>query len=57
MYDYACHCEEQSDVAIRIPRKAKPCVCLRHTDDPLGRVALRATKRTDCHTSVRTGSQ
>ena len=23
-------------VAIRIPCKAEPCVCLRHTDDPLG---------------------
>ena len=23
-------------VAIRIPWKAEPCVCLRHTDDPLG---------------------
>ena len=23
-------------VAIRIPCKAEPCVCLRHADDPLG---------------------
>ena len=38
-----------SGVGIRIFCKARPCVCLWHTNVPQGRVALRATKETDCY--------
>ena len=60
----ACHCEERSDVAIRIPAETG-----RNKQD-VGRIRrlLRirpkccfplcaAARVTDCHTSVRTGSQ
>ena len=41
---FLCQCEGRRPVAIRIPCKAKPCVTCGH-------------KKTDCHASVRTGSQ
>ena len=43
-----CHCEEQRDVAIRSPK----CYVLLKAIDKIGYLG-----DTDCHTSVRAGSQ
>jgi len=45
---YHCHCEERSDVAIRILKTCRFALSF---------VKIRIFRGTDCHTSVSTGSQ
>ena len=58
-----CHCEERSDVAIRSPQceriapAVRPVNCPGRCCAPGGARKPRGLQGTDCHTSVRAGSQ